>query len=79
MSEKTRGTVTSYVREWARTGRMASGLTEDIMFRMPVFEAQLLPGLLSVSLDTEELEEARAQLVTALYNKGKVPASLFSK
>ena len=79
VSEKTRATVTSYVREWARTGRMASSLTEDIMFRMPVFEAQLLPGLLSVSLDTEEQDEARAQLVTALYNKGKVPASLYSK
>ena len=79
VSEKTRTTVTSYVREWVRTGRMASGLTEDIMFRMPVFESQLLPGLLSVSLDTEELEVARSQLVTALHNKGKVPPSLFSK
>ena len=79
MSEKTRATVTSYVQEWARTGRMASGLTEDIMFRMPVFEAELLPGLLSVSLDTEELEVAREQLVTALHNKGKVPPGLFSK
>ena len=58
---------------------MASGLTEDIMFRMPVFEAELLPGLLSVSLDTEELDMAREQLVSALHNKGKVPPGLFSK
>lgn len=39
--------VTLYVREWARTGRMASGLTEYIMFRIPVFEAKLasIPSL----------------------------------
>ena len=52
VSEKTLAMVTSYVREWARTGRMASGLTEDIMFQTLVIEAQLLHGLLSVSLDT---------------------------
>ena len=79
LTVKTRATVTSYVQEWARTGRMAPELTQDIMFRMPMFESQLLPGLLSVSLDSEELEAAREHLVTELHKKGKVPPTLYSK
>ena len=52
---------------------MASGLIADIMFTIPVIKALLLLGLLAVSLDPEKLEAARAQLVTALSNKAKVP------
>ena len=79
LTVKTRATVTSYVQEWAKTGRMAPELTQDIMFRMPMFESQLLPGLLSVSLNSEELEAAREHLVTELHKKGKVPPTLYSK
>ena len=52
---------------------MASGLTADIMFPIPVIEAFLLLGQLAVSLDPEKLEAARAQLVKAQNNRARVP------
>ena len=72
ISSETVSLVTRYVEEWARTNKIPANLMEDIMFRKPVYEAQVLPGLLSVNMASDNLEVSRDQLVTALHSKGKV-------
>ena len=73
ISPATAATVRGYVEEWAGAGRVPGQLLEDAMFRQPLYEAQLLPALLSLQLDSP-LEAARAGLVAALHARGKVTA-----
>ena len=72
ISSETVTMVTRYLEEWTRTAKIPATLMEDIMFRKPVYEAQVLPALLSVNLASDNLEVSRDQLVTALHSKGKV-------
>ena len=72
ISSETVSLVTRYVEDWARTARLPPSLMEDIMFRKPVYEAQVLPALLSVNMASDNMEASREQLVTALHSKGKV-------
>ena len=72
LSSETVSLVTRYVEDWARTARLPPSLMEDIMFRKPVYEAQVLPALLSVNMASDNMEASRDELVTALHSKGKV-------
>ena len=73
ISSETVSLVTRYVEEWDRTpGKVPANLMEDIMFRKPVYEAQVLPALLAANMASDMLEVSREQLVTALHSKGKV-------
>ena len=49
------------------------------MFRKPVYESQILPGLVSVYFDTDMLEQGRAHLVAALHSRGKISDVVFSQ
>ena len=80
VTDKTLKTVEDYIRQWhAAPGKIPQSLSNEIMFSRPLYESQLLPGLVSIVLKTSELEVSREQLVTRLREERRISEAVFTR